>query len=101
MAAKSASKSMTKAEIIDHLSKQLGQTKKLAGDFLDEFIDLAYKQAKNDFVIPGLGKLSVTSRKKRKGRNPQTGEEITIPAGKALKFSFAKAAKDAVLPAKK
>lgn len=96
-----AKKSMTKAEIIDHLASKTGQTKKLVGDLLDEFIQLAYNEAKKDFTIPGLGKVVVASRKKRKGRNPQTGEEITIPARKVLQFRFAKAAKDAIVPAKK
>lgn len=94
-------KPMTKADIIDHLAKKLGTTKKMAGDFVDEFVQLAYKEAKKDFVIPGLGKVVVSSRKRRKGRNPQTGEQITIPARKVLQFRFAKAAKDAIVPAKK
>ncbi|MCF8266346.1 MAG: HU family DNA-binding protein, partial [Melioribacteraceae bacterium] len=75
-------KSMTKGEIVDHLAGKLGTTKKVATQFLDELNQLAYKQAKKGFTIPGLGKLSVSSRKKRKGRNPQTGAEIIIPAKK-------------------
>ncbi|HAY33731.1 MAG TPA: DNA-binding protein [Bacteroidetes bacterium] len=95
-------KPLTKAQILDHLSKKTGTTKKLAGQFMEEFITLAYKEAKKSFVIPGLGKLVVSSRKKRKGRNPQTGAEIVIPARKVLKFRIAKQAKDTVLgPAKK
>ncbi|MBU1096801.1 MAG: DNA-binding protein [Ignavibacteriae bacterium HGW-Ignavibacteriae-2] len=94
-------KSMTKSQIVDHLSKKLGTTKKLSTQFLEEFVQLAYKEAKKDFTIPGLGKLSVASRKKRKGRNPSTGQEIIIPAKKVLKFRVAKAATDAVVPPKK
>lgn len=92
-----AGKPMTKAEIVDHLSKKVGTTKKQANDFLNEFVELSYKQAKKDFTIPGLGKISVGKRKARMGRNPQTGESIKIPASKVLKFKFAKAAKDAVV----
>ena len=91
-------KPMTKAQIIDHLAKKLGTTKKLAGDFLNEYTLLAYKEAKKEFTLPGLGKLLVDRRKRRKGRNPATGEEIVIPAKRVLKFRIAKAAKDAVLP---
>lgn len=90
-------KSMTKGEIVDHLAGKLGTTKKQANEFLDTFVDLAYKQAKNEFVIPGLGKISVGKRKARTGRNPQTGQTIQIPASKVLKFKFAKQAKDAVI----
>ncbi len=90
-------KPMTKAQVLDHLSKKTGTTKKLAGQFLDELSALAYKEAKKSFVLPGLGKLVVVSRKKRMGRNPATGETMVIPAKKVLKFRIAKAAKDAVL----
>ena len=90
-------KSMTKAQIIDHLAKKTKTTKKLAGEFLDELVQLSYKEAKKDFVFPGLGKLKVAQRNQRMGRNPATGESIVIPARKVLKFRISKAAKDAVL----
>ena len=90
-------KSMTKSEIINHLANKTKTTKKVAGQFLDEFVKLSYKEAKKDFVIPGLGKLKVSQRAQRMGRNPATGESIMIPAKKVLKFRIAKAAKDAIL----
>ena len=90
-------KPMTKAQIINHLATKSGMTKKDTSAFLDELCALAYKQAKNGFTLPGLGKIVVVKRKARKGRNPATGEEIRIPAKRALKFRIAKAAKDAVL----
>ncbi len=55
------------------------------------------KEAKNTFVIPGIGKLVLANRKARMGRNPQTGEAIKIPAKRVVKFRVAKAAKDAIL----
>ena len=88
---------MTKSEIISHLANKTKTTKKVAGQFLDEFVKLSYKEAKKDFVIPGLGKLKVSQRNQRMGRNPATGETIMIPAKKVLKFRIAKAAKDAIL----
>ncbi len=94
-------KPMTKSQILDHLAKKTGATKKLSGQFLDELVTLAHKEAKKSFVIPGLGKLLVVNRKKRVGRNPATGETMVIPAKKVLKFRIAKAAKDAVMPQKK
>ena len=48
----------------------------------------------------GLGKLVIQNRKARIGRNPQTGEEIKIPAKRVLKFRIAKACKDSVLAKK-
>jgi DNA-binding protein HU-beta len=95
-----AAKSMTKSQILDHLAKKTGATKKLAGQFLEELVALSYKEAKKSFVIPGLGKLVVVNRKARMGRNPATGEMMKIPAKKVLKFRIAKQAKDAVLGSK-
>ena len=90
-------KSMTKSEIISHLANKTKTTKKVAAQFLDEFVKLSYKEAKRDFVVPGLGKLRVSNRAQRMGRNPATGESIVIPAKKVLKFRIAKAAKDSIL----
>jgi DNA-binding protein HU-beta len=92
-----AAKPMTKSQIIDHLAKKTASTKKVAGQFLDELVTLAHKEAKKTFVLPGLGKLVLVNRKQRMGRNPATGQTMVIPAKKVLKFRIAKAAKDAVL----
>ena len=91
------SKSMTKSQIINHLAEKTELSKKQVGEFLNEFVSLAYKEAGNSFTIPGIGKLVVVDRKERMGRNPATGESILIPARKSLKFRVAKAAKDAIL----
>ena len=90
-------KSMTKSKILDHLSKKMELSKKKVNEILDEIVALAYKEAKNSFTLPGVGKLVVVNRKARMGRNPQTGAAIKIPAKRVLKFRIAKAAKDAVL----
>ena len=89
-------KALTKAEIVDKLAEATCLPKNKTGQVLDALADLAYKQAKNGFTIPGIGKIVVTKRKARMGRNPQTGKSIHIPAGKVLKMRFAKAAKDSV-----
>jgi len=89
-------KSMTKSDIVNHLADKLGTTKKLANDFLDEFVNLASVEAKNEFTIPGLGKITTSKRQERKGRNPQTGEEITIAAKEVVKFKVSKTLQDAV-----
>ena len=94
-------KAMTKSQIADHIAKKADITKKTATQILDDFAALAYKEAKNSFVVPGIGKLVLAHRKARMGRNPQTGEAIKIPAKKVVKFRVAKAAKDAILGVKK
>lgn len=91
-----ASKSMTKGDIVDHLAKKTGTTKKVATQFLEELVSLSYREAKKSFTIPGLGKLSVVDRKERMGRNPATGQTMLIPAKKVLKFKVSKHAQNAV-----
>lgn len=97
MAQKTASKPLTKSQTITKLADSTGLTKKDVKSVLDEMVQLAYKEAKRGFTIPGLGKLVVRNRKARMGRNPQTGEQIHIPAKKTLKFRVSKVAKDAIL----
>ena len=90
-------KSMTKSQIADYLAGKAGITKKGAVQILDDLAALAYREAKNVFTVPGIGKLKLANRKARIGRNPQTGEEIKIPAKRVVKFRVAKAAKDSIL----
>jgi DNA-binding protein HU-beta len=90
-------KAMTKSQIADFIAKKADIKKKLAVQILEDMAALAYKEAKNSFTLPGLGKLVLVNRKARMGRNPQTGEAIKIPAKKVVKFRVAKAAKEAIL----
>ena len=93
-------KAMTKAQLAAHLATATGLTKKDTAAVLAELAAVAYKQAKNGFTIPGIGKLVLQRRKARMGRNPATGESIKIPAKRVVKFRVAKAAKDAIMPKK-
>jgi len=94
-------KPLTKAQIVDHLAGKLEVTKKQSAMFLDELAVLAAKNAKKGFTIPGIGKVSTAVRKARKGRNPQTGEEIKIARKSVVKLKVGKALQDAVYPPKK
>lgn len=94
-------KALTKSQIAAQIADKNGITKKQAVGILEQLAELAYKNAKNSFTIPGLGKLVLVHRKARMGRNPATGEQIKIAAKKVVKFRVAKAAKDAILGAKK
>lgn len=91
-----AGKSLTQSQIVAKLADSVQLPKKQVKSFLDNLAALAYKEAKNGFTIPGLGKLVLVQRKARVGRNPATGEQIKIPAKKVVKFRVAKAAKDAI-----
>ncbi len=94
-------KALTKSQIAAEIATKNSLTKKQAVEILEFIADLAYKNAKNSFTLPGLGKLVLVNRKARIGRNPATGETIQIKAKKVVKFRVAKAAKDAILGVKK
>ena len=94
---------MTKTELQTALAEAAQTDKKTAGVFLDTLSILGYREIKKEgeFVLPGFGKLVKQKRKARTGINPKTLEKIKIPAKTVVKFRVAKAAKDAVLGAKK
>lgn len=95
---------MTKSEMCSKMSEKIGITKKQVGQFFEALTELAYKEARNTFVIPGLGKMVLVHRAARDMKisiGPKAGQIVKVPAKKVLKFRFAKAAKDAVLGAKK
>jgi DNA-binding protein HU-beta len=90
-------KSISKSALVAHFANKFGLKKKVAAAMFEELANLAYREAKNSFTIPGLGKLVLVNRKARMGRNPKTGEPIAIPAKTVVKFRIAKACKEAVL----
>ncbi|MEE9397949.1 MAG: HU family DNA-binding protein [Methylococcales bacterium] len=89
---------MNKAELIDAISDSAGLTKADAGRALDGIItSVTDALAKGDSVsLIGFGTFAVKDRAERQGRNPQTGETITIKAAKIPSFKAGKALKDAV-----
>lgn len=88
---------MSKSQVAAHLASKFDLKKKVAVNVLEEIANLAYREARNSFTLPGIGKLVLVDRKARMGRNPATGEQIQIPAKTVVKFRVAKAAKEAVL----
>jgi DNA-binding protein HU-beta len=90
-------KALTKGQIVTAVSEATEITKKQAAEVIAALVGLAYKNAKNSFTLPGLGKLVLVNRKARMGRNPATGETIKIKAKRVVKFRVAKACKDAIL----
>lgn len=89
---------MTKTELIDAMASEAGLTKADAGRALDSAITAIKKSLKKNqkVTLVGFGTFSVSKRKARKGRNPQTGEAIKIPAAKVPKFTAGKGLKDAI-----
>ena len=94
------SKALSKSQLAAAIAEKAALSKKQAVEILDHIAQLAYKNAKDTFTLPGIGKLVLRNRAARLGRNPKTGETIQIPAKRVVKFRVAKAAKDAILGSK-
>ena len=89
---------MNKSDLIAAIAAKTGETKKDAEATLNAFVDVVTETlVKGDKVqLVGFGSFEVRKRAARKGRNPQTKEEIKIPASKAPVFKAGKALKDLV-----
>lgn len=89
---------MNKGQLQEAISNKAEISKADAGRVLDVIVAEITENLKNgdEVKLPGLGSFSISERSERTGRNPQTGESITIPAAKTVRFKAYKALKDAV-----
>jgi len=89
---------MTKAELIEKVAKEAKITKAAAGKSIDAIVDgISKALKKGDRVsLIGFGTFSVSKRKARTGRNPQTGKPIKIAARKVARFKAGSALRKAV-----
>lgn len=92
---------MTKKELVEEIAQAMDITKKEAACFIDTFngIVVGHLKSDNEFPLNGIGKLSVKTSSKREGRDPRTGEKVSIPEKKVVRFKAAKALKDSLNPA--
>ncbi len=90
---------MTKQELINAIAESINQPKTVIDNVINALVGHVQDElaAGGEVTLPGLGKFSVKETAERQGRNPATGESITIPAKHAPKFTSAKALKDAVV----
>jgi DNA-binding protein HU-beta len=102
MATKEGRKRMSQSEVVNHFADKFELKRAQVKEIFEELSNLASGQVKEngEFVLPGFGKLVLSERKAREGRNPQTGESIQIPAKTTLKFRLSKGMKDTVVPKK-
>ncbi|WP_241645401.1 nucleoid-associated protein HU-beta [Rosenbergiella metrosideri] len=89
---------MNKSQLVDKIAADADISKAAAGRVLDAFISAVTESLKagDDVALVGFGTFAVKERAERTGRNPQTGKEITIPAGKVPGFRAGKGLKDSV-----
>lgn len=89
---------MKKADLVSKMAEKSGLNKKQAEAALDSFVDAVQEalQAGDKVQLVGFGTFETRQRAERKGRNPGTGEEITIPSGNVPVFKAGKVLKDVV-----
>ncbi len=95
--------SMTKAELVDLICDRVGSSKKEAGELVEEIFEIMrFTLRGGDKVkISGFGSFVVNEKKARRGRNPQTGNDITILARRVLSFKPSQLLKEQVNNGKK
>ena len=89
---------MNKTELIEHIANNADISKAAATRALEATIGAVKTTLRKGGTVSlvGFGSFAVTKRPARKGRNPRTGKEITIPASKVAKFTPGKGLKDAI-----
>ena len=88
----------TKAEMIKSIQNQFGLSQNKSTDIFDSFLEIIKASLENgeDVMISGFGKFCVNGKNERKGRNPQTGESITLAPRKVVTFRCSRKLKDSV-----
>ena len=89
---------MTKSDIIAEIANKSNLTKADAEKALNSFVEITKDTLKKEgrLALAGFGSFIVSERKERQGRNPQTGETMTIKASKAVRFRAGKALKESL-----
>ncbi|TSE19825.1 DNA-binding protein HU [Tepidimonas alkaliphilus] len=89
---------MNKAQLIEHIAEQAQLTRQEAARALEAMLDGVKRTLARggEVTLVGFGTFAVDERAARKGRNPQTGEVVQIPAARIPKFRPGKALRDAV-----
>lgn len=89
---------MTKADIVERLYERVGLPKQEVSDVVESVFDLIKVRLEQGekIKISGFGNFSVRTKQARRGRNPQTGETITLPGRRVLSFKASPLLKDAL-----
>ncbi len=89
---------MNKAELVEEVADQTGLTKRASREAVDAIISAITDSLTREerVTLVGFGSFQVMERKARKGRNPQTGRELQIPAKKVPKFKAGRGLREAV-----
>ena len=79
---------LTKAEIVDKMTEDLGFTRTKAGDTIESILKIIKSNLESgeDVLISGFGKFCVNKKQERRGRNPATGDDMMLKPRKVVTF---------------
>ncbi len=91
---------MTKADMVDLVYEQIGVSKREAARIVETIFDVIKETLErgDNVKISGFGSFNLQHKKPRRGRNPQTGEEITISARRVLSFKASNVLREQLNP---
>jgi len=89
---------LTKAHIVETLAKQNGYTKKQSVQMVETLLELIKRSLESgeDVLLSGFGKFCVKEKKQRRGRNPSTGEDMTLEPRKVVTFTCSRKLRDKI-----
>jgi integration host factor subunit alpha len=89
---------LTKAHIVETLAKQNGYPKKQSVQMVETLLELIKRslEAGEDVLISGFGKFCMKEKKQRRGRNPSTGEDMTLEPRKVVTFTCSRKLRDKI-----
>ena len=89
---------LTKEDLIDSIYNQVGLSKNKSTQLVESFLEIIKKSLENgeDILISGFGKFSVKEKNERKGRNPQTGEDLILKSRRVVAFRCSESLRDKI-----
>ncbi len=89
---------LTKSQIVDSIQDQLGFPRSHSYDLVENLLEILKKtlESSEDVMISNFGKFCVKKKKKRKGRNPATGEDLMLDKRKVVVFKCSKVLRDKI-----
>ena len=89
---------LTKAHIVETLAEQNGYTKKQSVQMVETLLELIKRSLESgeDVLLSGFGKFCVKEKKQRRGRNPSTGEDMTLEPRKVVTFTCSRKLRDKI-----
>ena len=89
---------LTKAHIVEVLAKQNGYTKKQSVKMVETLLELIKRSLESgeDVLISGFGKFCMKEKRQRRGRNPSTGEDMTLKPRRVVTFTCSRKLRDKI-----